>query len=65
MLAFEVRNRSLMELDVERIHGRSEKVGLENRMILPVLAKIAVNLFVFYMFLFRAFGDKLDRRFIW
>ena len=68
MIAFELKNRS-MSLDVERIHGRSgtggANLGLENRMILPSLAKIAVNIFVFYMFLFRPFGDKLDRRFIW
>ena len=60
MIAFELKNRS-MSLDVEKIHGRSDiiggnNLGIENRMIITTLGKIVINVFVFYMFLFRPFG---------
>lgn len=58
ILAFEIRNRCL-SFDIEKLHkseAREDK-GWANRMIFPTIFKIAINLFLFYMFLFRPFGD--------
>ena len=67
LLMFELKNRSL-SMDVEKIHGKSlveKKVGWQNRMIWGTLIKITINLFVFYMFLFRPFGESKQERFMW
>lgn len=36
-----------------------------NRMIWPNLIKIVINFVVFYVFLFRNFGENGENRFIW
>lgn len=65
LLAFEIRNRSLT-FDVERIHKREIKdERWVHRMIYPTLIKIALNIAVFYVFLFRNFGPDGQSRFIW
>ena len=40
-------------------------VAIEHRMIIPTLGKVLANTFIFYMFLFRPFGEDNRDRFIW
>lgn len=69
MLAFEVKNKN-MSLDIEKIHGLAEirqgrSVSLGNRMLMATLWKMLANAAIMYVFLFRAFGEDGQSRFIW
>jgi alpha-1,2-glucosyltransferase len=63
MLSLEIRNRNLT-FDIEKVHKKETNDNMwKNKMIVTTLVKIALNAVIFYVFLFRPFGE--GNRFIW